>query len=454
MEQLRNAVDLLKKINSFGYESYIVGGAPRDLSMGLEPKDIDIATNCPIEILQKKFETYEIGQSKAFGLILVMYKSFLYEVAQFRKEAEYDGFRPKKVKLVKSIEIDVYRRDFTVNALVMNADGNIIDYVGSHKDISKKIIRTVGDPHQRFEEDYVRMIRAARFASMDGFSIETYTRRAIRQQFRNINYVKPERIRIELIKAAEHGGKRFAQFILLLDDLKLLAQILPEVAATKYFRHDLHHHPEGPTVFTHSIECLKIMKYTNPIGLIATLLHDIGKCIAFQEDKYWWKFTYHGHASVGARMAVDIARRLKFNVWNTNEIEYAIKNHMKFHNILDMKPSKIARIVNSPHFEILKEVAWADEFSRGEAFAYYGEFDTKMKRINDIKEKWENKKINSTVKIVDGNRIMMLLNLKPGPEVGKIKKDVEDYIIDNGLEPTSDLIDELISKFGEQDVTI
>jgi hypothetical protein len=176
--------------------------------------------------------------------------------------------------------------------------------------------------------------------------------------------------------------------------------------------------------------------------------------VSFQEDKYWWKLTYRGHAGIGAQMAVDILRRLKFNLWDIEAVEYAIKNHMKFHDVLDMRPSKIAHMVNNPHFETLKEVAWADEFSRGETFAHYGDFDSKMEKIKNIKEKWEDREINSTIKIVDGNRIMTLLNLKPGPAVGKIKKDVEDHIIDNGLTPTPDLIDELIFKFGGNNVSV
>jgi len=150
MEQLRNAIDLLKKIDSFGYESYIVGGAVRDLLLGLEPNDIDIATNCPIKVLQDKFETYEIGKSKLFGLLLVRYKNIAYEVAQFRKEAEYDGVRPKHIEIVNSLKADVCRRDFTINALAMNKHGNIVDYVNGKFDINKKLIRAVGNPDKRF----------------------------------------------------------------------------------------------------------------------------------------------------------------------------------------------------------------------------------------------------------------------------------------------------------------
>jgi len=137
-----------------------------------------------------------------------------------------------------------------------------------------------------------------------------------------------------------------------------------------------------------------------------------------------------------------------FNLYYIDAIEYAVHMHMKFHDVLDMKPSKIARLVNNPYFEVLKEVAWADEFSRGETFSHYNEFDSKITKINQIKEKWENRDKQCTMKIVDGTRIMNLLNLESGPQIGKIKKEIENYVIDNELSPTPDLIDELIIKFG------
>ena len=448
MEIFDNAVKFMKLLTLLGYEAYIVGGAARDMLSGVPYNDIDIATNCPIDVLKSKFDTYKIGRSKEFGLLLVRYKNYNYEVAQFRTESDYDGPRPTKVEMVSSLREDVKRRDFTINAMALDVDGHFIDHVGGTKDLLDKLVRTVGDPERRFTEDPVRMIRAARFASMEGFRLEKQTRRTIRRMFRLINKVKPERIGLEMYKAADKPGPQFARFIERLDDLKLLAQILPEVTAMKYFRHDLRQHPEGPTVFKHTIECLKLMEDHDWISKLAALLHDIGKCVAFQEDKYWWKMSYRGHAGIGADMAADIMRKLKFSERKVDTVEFAVRNHMKFHELMDMKASKIASLVNNPHFSTLEDVAWADEFCRGETFASYDEFENKMIRVREIKTKWEDRVVNATIRIVDGRKIIELLNIAPGPDVGSIKRAVEEEIIDNGLDPTEEVVNELILKHG------
>lgn len=447
MDVLSKAIKLIANISKLGYEAYIVGGAPRDVLLGIADDiyDVDIATNCPVRVLDENFHTYDVGKSRDFGIVVVTYETYAYEVAQFRTESDYDGARPGKVEIVSSLEADVKRRDLTINAIAMDKDRNIIDLVGGKEDLDNRIVRAVGDPKERFKENYVRMMRVARFASMAGFSVETHTRRAIRRMFRLINRVTPEHIGLELSKAAHKSGVQFAKFILMLDDLKLLAQILPEVSAMKYFKHDMQYHPEGSTVFKHTIECLKIMEDHIHISKIAALLHDIGKCVSFQDDKYGWKMTYHGHASSGARMAAAVMRKYKFSGWKVSTVEYAVKNHMKFHDLLDMKASKVASMVNSPHFHVLGDVAWADEFSRGETFARHEDFYDKVARAREIKKKWESHVVNSVVKIVDGRRIMELLNIKPGPEVGRIKKAVENRIIDDGIDPDDiELVNTLI----------
>jgi len=451
MDLLKIGKEFIKGIESLGYEAYIVGGSPRDILMGVDSNDVDIATNCPIELLDKKFNTHDIGKSRDFGILSIVYKDETFEVAQFRTESAYDGVRPGKVNIVGSLKEDVQRRDFTINALAMNADLKIIDFpeIDGLGDIKRKLIRAVGNPVERFKEDHVRMLRAARFGSMDGFTIERNTRLAIRRSYKLINAVTPERIGLELYKAAKLPGPQFAKFILLLDQLKLLGQILPEVLTMKYFQHDMVHHPEGPTVFDHTIKCLEIMENMDPLSKLAALFHDIGKCVTASADKYGWKMTYYNHASPGARMAVDIMRRYKFSEFQIESVEYAVRNHMKLHNVVEMKPSKVFHMVNSPYFNTLIDVGWADEYSRGTTFAYYGDFEKKLEKIIDIQNKWKDRVVNNTIKILDGKRIIELLSIKSGPEVGKIKREIEEHIIDNELEPTDDLIDELILKYKE-----
>lgn len=444
---LKIGMSLLRKIESLGdYKAYIVGGTPRDALIGKESTDVDIATNCPMKVLADNLPTYNIGNSKDFGVLAVIYKGKSFEVAQFRSDGNYsDGRRPDNVEILQDFKSDSSRRDFTINSMGMDSEGKILDYHNGSVDIENKVVRTVGDPAARFREDYVRMIRAARFASIEGFTIEKHTRRSIRRLFKLINKVTPERIRGELVKAAEKSGPEFAKFILILDDLKLLSQILPEVTAMKYFKHDMAHHPEGPTVFDHVIACLKTMEDEYYVSKIAVLLHDIGKPISFQEDTYGWKLSYHRHEHKSAQLSEGICKRLKFSLFDTSAIIFAVKNHMKFHKVLDMKPSKISRLAANQYFYTLVDVAKADEFSRGETFMYHGEFKKIIERILEIKERWESRVVNHSIKLVDGNRVMKLTGLEPGKIIGDIKRLVEDRIMDEHLNPDNvELIDAMI----------
>jgi len=446
---LREARLILEKIEKAGYSAFIVGGAVRDLLMDREIDDVDLTTNCPVKILEEMFITYDIGKSRDFGILSIVGDHGAYETAQFRTDGKYkDGRRPENVKIAGSFREDAFRRDFTINAMGIDKKGNLFDYVGGRGDILCRKIRAVGDPVIRFTEDHLRMIRASRFAAKTGFSIERNTRIAIRRLFKLINNVKAERIRLEIIKAAKLGGKAFANFILQLDNLKLLSQILPEVSNLKYFIHNLRHHPEGKDVFTHVIRCLEVSEDVDYLSLLSSLFHDIGKGISWQE-KGSFAPSYHRHERSGADLTQGICERLKFSLYETRAMVFAVKNHMKFFEMCDMKPSKIARLVSEEHFDILKNVSHADQFSRGEEFMYYNQFDEYLAKAMELKNKWENKTIDHKLKLVDGKRIMELLNIQPSPLVGEIKREVEEYIIDNSIDADDkERTDEIILKIG------
>jgi tRNA nucleotidyltransferase (CCA-adding enzyme) len=448
MTPLSNALELLRNIKSLGYDAYVVGGAVRDLLVDKKPSDIDIATNCPVPILQKKFSTHFVGQSQKYNTIIVRYNAIYYEVTQFRKETDYDGHNPTLVTFVNTLEEDVKRRDFTVNAMAMDHEGTVYDYVDGEKDLKNKLIKAVGDPDQRFKEDYARMVRAARFACAEGFNLEEKTAESIQKYAHLITRIKPERINLELIKVFTKSGKDIAKFIILLDELCLLHYILPEIEEMKYFKHNPEHHPEGNTVFDHTIECLKVMDNMSYLAKISALFHDVGKSIVAKPKENSEYPSYYNHASVGASIAIDVLTRFKFSPMEIECISYAVMNHMKFHDILSMRPSKIASLVNSPYFDTLKDVAWADEFCRGERFAYYQEFDEKIAKIKEIKSKWKNHMNNKSFTIVSGYRIMELLGISSSPQVGKIKDAIEEYIIDNSIVPDKETIDRLIKERG------
>ena len=160
---LNSAVKVLKRIEAKGFDAYIVGGAVRDLILGEPIHDCDIATNCPIDVLDNMFKTHDIGKNRDFGIIVATVDGHTFEIAQFREDGTYlDGRRPESVKIVMSFKDDASRRDFTINSMGVDKDGNIIDYFDGKKDIQNKLIRTVGNPKDRFQEDYLRMLRVAR----------------------------------------------------------------------------------------------------------------------------------------------------------------------------------------------------------------------------------------------------------------------------------------------------
>ena len=447
-KELSAAVKVLQIINKAGYKAYIVGGSVRDIILGNKSKDVDIATNAPMDFLEKSFKTYNIGKSKDFGIVVIRAGAFNFEIAQFRQDGKYtDGRRPETVTISGEFEQDAARRDFTINAMGINAHGEIVDYFDGRKDIKNRILRTVGDPRQRFGEDYLRMLRAPRFASRLGFEIEKGTEKAIKKLSTNIKDLAPERVYDELIKAASQSGDKFADYILLLDKLKLLKFILPEVTNLKWFRENLKHHPEtrghGGSVYSHVLSALRKSNTVDPIKNLAILLHDIGKGVSFSQEEGLPR--YLGHARASVELVNSIADRLKMSNKDKDSLIFAVGNHMKFHKLLDMKTSKIARLVNDENWDVLVAVGRADEFSRGEVFKHKGEFEKIINKAIKIKNKYGMIRVNQTLKIVDGNRVMDLTGLSPGPKVGAIIRKITEIILDKGIDPTdSKTIDNLI----------
>jgi len=439
---LASAINVLKKITSKGYEAYITGGSVRDIILGIDPHDVDIATNMPIEELQRLYKTYDIGKSKDFGIVVVREGGHSFEVAQFREDGEYlDGRRPEKIKVTLSFEADAKRRDFTINAMAVDKDGSIIDYFDGRKDIKNKILRTVGNPRDRFGEDYLRMMRAARFASKFDFSIDPETEKAAQELAVNIKKLAPERIKDEIFKAAGQPGDKFAKYLIYLDKMGILELILPEISKLKGMEHDPQFHPEGG-VWEHILSALKINKLTDPIINISILLHDIGKGITYAQRPNGLP-SYIAHAEEGIELANQIADRLKFSNEERDKILFSVANHMRFQEILHMKPSKIFKLVSDKNWDVLLAVSKADWFARGNIEEK--EFEDIVMKAAEVKDRWGMKLINNTIKIVDGNRVMKLTGLKPGKQVGDIIRKVSEIVLDQGIEDEKE-IDELILK--------
>lgn len=243
--ELKYGMEILNILKSFG-DVYIVGGCVRDLIMGKVPNDVDICTNIDMEKLEELFPTHDVGANKDFGIVIVEYKGYNYEISNFRNDGIYsDGRRPDDVQFVSTFEEDSKRRDFTMNSLAMDINRNILDYHNGIEDIKNKIIRTVGDPRLRFKEDYLRMLRAVRFSSKLGFNIHPETIHAIKDFAPYITSISRERITAEILKMADQSGKKFAMGIQTMYDCGLLAFTNPEIAIMNEFEHSKEHHPEG-----------------------------------------------------------------------------------------------------------------------------------------------------------------------------------------------------------------
>lgn len=447
--ELSAAVRILDRINKEGYRAFLVGGCVRDIILGTKFKDIDIATSMPIDRLAALYKVHDTGKSRDFGIVVVRDGAYSFEVAQFRQDGKYvDGRRPEDVTITGSFEDDAGRRDFTINAMGINARGDIIDFFDGKKDIRDKILKTVGDPYRRFGEDYLRMLRAPRFASKLGMKIDPVTKKAVQKLSSNIKDLAPERIKDELIKAASQTGDKFAKYILLLDKLKLLRFILPEVMNLKWFKENLHHHPEtrgfGGTVYSHVIHALKKSDTADPIANLAILLHDVGKGVTLAHKE--GLPTYFEHAKASIDLVNSLADRLRMSNSERDALIFAVGNHMKFHKLLDMSPSKIAKLVSDNNWDVLVAVAKADEFARGEAFKHAGAFEKIIDKAIEIKNKYGMKVVNKQLKLVDGNHVMKITGLKPGKKVGEIIRVVTEWVMDNGIDNQEE-IDKMILRW-------
>lgn len=351
-----SAMDIVLRLQMAGFEAFFVGGCVRDFLRGVEPGDYDIVTSARPDDVQKLFpHTVPVGAR--FGVVLVVDGQHRYEVATYRTEDGYDdGRRPSQVRFATAQE-DVRRRDFTVNGLLLDPlTGYVFDLVGGHMDITRRIIRTIGDPEERFAEDRLRMLRAVRFAAGLDFVVDPSTFAAVCRHAGAIRQISIERIREELTRMITRSGAR--RGLELLDASGLLMEILPEVAALKGVEQPQAFHPEGD-VWQHVLQMLSHLPVSadeavNPCLPWAVLLHDIGKAPTRFVDCAGVHF--YGHVQKSEEMAVDILRRMKFSIAETETILDLIRGHMMFMHVRDMRPNRLKRFLRQPAFDLHLEL--------------------------------------------------------------------------------------------------
>jgi poly(A) polymerase len=348
------AISIVRSLQKAGYQAYFVGGCVRDMLLGREPADYDVATDAtPDQVMRIFPETYAVGVK--FGVVLVPASSTnpnenaVVEVATFRSDIGYsDGRHPDQVRYSKDPREDVERRDFTINGLLLNPiDQEVLDFVGGRKDLESGIIRAIGEPERRFAEDKLRMLRAIRFAARFSYTIEPVTFAAIQKLAPQIHQVSRERVRDELTKMLTEGHARNA--FLLLDQTGLLREVLPEISAMKGVEQPPQFHPEGD-VFVHTLLLLdKLPQPCPPTLAWGALLHDVGKPATFRIAPE--RIRFDGHVDVGIKMAEEICRRLRFSNDDAEQIIALVGNHMRFAQALQMKESTLKKFMRMPGFE-------------------------------------------------------------------------------------------------------
>jgi poly(A) polymerase len=356
------ATSIIQTLRQRSFEAYLVGGCVRDLLLGREPKDYDVATSAtPQQVMEVFPETYAVGAQ--FGVVLVpapdtdaaasvltehSSKSHAVEVATFRSDIGYsDGRHPDEVRFSRDPREDVARRDFTINGMLLDpVSDEVLDFVGGRKDLEAGIIRTIGDPEQRFGEDKLRMLRAVRFAARFEYAVDPATFAAMRKLAEQIHVVSRERVRDEFTRMLTEGHARRA--FLLLDESGLLKPVLPEISAMKGVQQPPEFHPEGD-VFVHTLLLLENLPNPCPMTLAwGALLHDVGKPATFRVAPD--RIRFDSHVEVGVKMAEAICRRLRFSNDETGQILALVDNHMRFGHVSRMKDSTLKKFLRMPAF--------------------------------------------------------------------------------------------------------
>ncbi len=409
----RTALDLAMELRRAGYGAWIVGGAVRDRLRGVRPDDYDLATTASPEQISVLYP----GQAKlvgaCFGVTMLERSGHNFEIATLREDRSYqDGRHPADVRYTADPAVDARRRDFTVNALFYDPEsGEILDFVGGLDDLRHGILRCVGDARRRFREDYLRMLRLVRLAARMRFTIASDTAEAMRELSESVSRIAPERVRAELTDMLT--GPEPATAIRLLHQNGLLRQLLPEVAALDGVEQPYEFHPEGD-VFVHTMLMLSHMRRAGAELAWSVLLHDIGKAVTQCRDDDG-RIRFFNHENVGADMAVDIARRLRFANEQMKSIESAVRRHMRFANVEHMKNSTLRKLLASPTFALEMEL------TRLDCQACHGLFEPYLRVLDEVIRR--NGELKLPDPLVQG-RHLVAAGFSPGPAFGKVLAEV------------------------------
>jgi len=419
-EQFESAVRIVKTLKNGGFEAFFAGGWVRDFVMGGAGRgDIDIAASAAPEEIRRLFGR-TVGVGEQFGVMIVVENGIPFEVATFRTDVGVkDGRHPDSV-VYTDAKNDALRRDFTINGMFYDPiAGEVIDYVEGRRGIADKVIKAIGAPAQRFGEDYLRMLRAVRFAARFGFDIEEQTREAIRDCARNIKIISAERIFAEIGKMLT--GPNPDRSVSLLHDTGLLEHVLPEVENLRGVEQPPQFHPEGD-VFVHTVKTLGLLpENPSPALAWAMLLHDIGKPSTMTVTD---RIRFNNHHHVGSVMAESALRRLKAPNALIDAVTSMVENHMNFMNVKKMRLSTLKKFLSR---ETIRDEL---ELHRADCLSSHGDV-TNYDFIKENLEAFKSEQIKPPP-IITG-RDLIEMGLKPGPVFGKILAEVYDLQLEDKI---------------------
>ncbi|MBN1258992.1 CCA tRNA nucleotidyltransferase [Candidatus Peregrinibacteria bacterium] len=422
----KTAVQIVKTFQKAGYEAYFAGGSVRDMLMEKEPQDFDIATSAkPDEIEKLLKKTFPIG--KQFGVILAVVNGHHFEIATFRSDSSYsDGRRPDAV-LFKTAKEDAVRRDFTINGLFYDpVKKKVIDYVGGQDDIKNKVIRFIGEPHERVKEDHLRLLRAVRFKNNLIFEYDPMTKKAVEELAELVDDISRERVADEMTKMLLRPHR--AHSMKELDQFGILERIIPELVACKSVKQPHEYHQEGD-VFTHVLKSLHDLpqEWATKELVWAVFFHDLGKPATYQEKTD--RIHFDGHAPLSAHIAEKILRRLKFPTAQITKICWLIEHHMSVGYIPEMRRAHQAAMFWHPWFEDLLRLLYCD--AHGAIPVDLSLYDQLMKMYKDFRDE---KLLESHFHtLVTGEEIIKEFGIPPSPAVSEILASVREAQIEGDV---------------------
>jgi len=420
------SLGVLKTLRQKGFEAYFAGGCVRDYLLGEIPQDYDIATSARAGDVRKLFpDSIAVGAS--FGVVIVPAGRVKVEVATFRSEGPYsDGRHPDSVEWTDA-RGDVLRRDFTINGMLYDpVKEEVIDFVKGRQDLKKKVVRAIGEPEKRFEEDKLRMIRAVRFAAKLNFEIERKTAAAIKKLKDGLTQVSRERIRDEFLRILVDENRK--RGMALLDELGLLEAIMPEATAMKGVPQEKPGHP-GRDLFEHILRVLDLLKNPGEELAMAALLHDIGKPEAFRRSG---GKNFNFHESIGAALTARILKRMKFSNEQIKRITWVVKKHMSLGQSFKMRLSTLKRLFAHEAYPVLAECYRCDVSASGGGLKNYGYACRKYEEFLE-----EGKLPPPLVTGYD----LIDLGLEPGPIFKRILDNIRALQLDEKIKTKEEALD-------------